>query len=263
MSRIKRLQYCDMRIFFFASVLAVAIMPGVHLLNGDTDSHLCTASRVVGDFGQVSDHVSYSSKQTTPQTSTIDPIPLGPVHNISDVTRRIPVQVSHIVAPDGGNLYGSDSITVVFNRAILPLGATFHPTGKGERVVAKDFFNTEVFLWTCTDDTVVPVGRGWWVTTSIVRFDPLLHWPDSLNCTVTINPLIRASDGTRLTQKNGPTQLTVLTQSASMHYQSVQSAAAMKVRALELNLNRIKALYCRGNGSATRILFFSRTISHF
>lgn len=55
-------------------------------------------------------------------------------------------------------------------------------------------------LWACSGKkelgTAPLPGRTWWVTTSIVRFDPASVWPNDLKCQVRANPALRAFDGT-------------------------------------------------------------------
>lgn len=68
-------------------------------------------------------------------------------------------------------------------------------------------------------------GRAWWVTTSILRFDPDAPWATDLNCTMTVNPKLCAWDHTPF-QLNTSQPLTFLTESLGIFSQGVTSALA-------------------------------------
>ena len=54
------------------------------------------------------------------------PTPYGPVHNTSALTKRLPLKLLRLIAPENP-VEGKDAITVVFNRAVIALGSDFGP----------------------------------------------------------------------------------------------------------------------------------------
>ena len=92
------------------------------------------------------------------------------------------------------HMRAQDAVTLVFSRAVIALGSNFH--GGGNAAVG----GLQPLLWACSGKkelgTAPLPGRTWWVTTSIVRFDPASVWPNDLKCQVRANPALRAFDGT-------------------------------------------------------------------
>ena len=70
------------------------------------------------------------------------------------------------------------------------------------------------------------LGKLRWVTTYILRFDPDHEWPNDLNCTVQVNPMLRAYDGTPLDAPMQATLFPFTTEALSMSIVAVESRQA-------------------------------------
>lgn len=85
----------------------------------------------------------------------------------------------------------------MFSRSVIKLGSNFDSNGYSNATVR----GVHPLLWDCNGGSPKfpggpPVeGRTWWVTTSILRFDPSECWGNDLRCTVRANPLLRSWDG--------------------------------------------------------------------
>ena len=85
----------------------------------------------------------------------------------------------------------------MFSRSVIKLGSNFDSNGYSNATVR----GVHPLLWNCNGGSPKysggpPVeGRTWWVTTSILRFDPTDYWGNDLRCTVRANPLLRSWDG--------------------------------------------------------------------
>ena len=121
--------------------------------------------------------------------------------NASQVLGRIPLKVLRVLAP-ATPVYSSSraAVTLVFSRPVIELGSNFLPEdGSGDSVNVN---GVAPLLWACDGEPKhePPIsGRSWWVTTSIMRFDPSVQWGNDLHCTVWVNPLLRSWDGAQLT----------------------------------------------------------------
>ena len=109
----------------------------------------------------------------------------------------LPLMLSTIVAPPV--LRDRQTLTVLFSRAVIPLGSNFAPAEDPDALRVQ---GVDPLLWQCggRDRTAAPPvpGRARWVTTSILRFDPSADWATDLRCTLFVNPDLRAFDGTLL-----------------------------------------------------------------
>jgi hypothetical protein len=137
-----------------------------------------------------------------------------------------------------------DAITVVFSRSVIPLGSSFNPQPGPSTAAATDVYGSTVLHWQCSASTdgdggysmrrrdSAPTGqpplpgRQWWVTTSILRFDPVVEWPNDLNCTVVVNAVVRAYDGIPLERATPAITLTVTTVPLEVYGGTVTSAIA-------------------------------------
>eukprot|EP00935_MAST-01C_sp_MAST-1C-sp1_P000764 g764.t1 len=149
----------------------------------------------------------------------------GEVTNSSALTRALPLKQLHLIAPDG-DLRGTDAITCVFSRAVIALGSNFNDNPD------PSVLGVEPLLWKCNNvdqmkETGVPpvAGRTWWVTTSIIRFDPSQSWPTDLKCTVRVNPALKAFDHTPFVTETSK-KLDFSTTSLSWSTSDVSSAIA-------------------------------------
>ncbi|KAG2447325.1 hypothetical protein HYH02_007655 [Chlamydomonas schloesseri] len=82
---------------------------------------------------------------------------------------------------------GRQALTVVFTRPVIALGADFGLSPEQADKMAP------FRLLNCP----VP-GKARWVTTTIYRFDPDLHWPSDLDCELTWNTRLVSYDGVPL-----------------------------------------------------------------
>ena len=128
-----------------------------------------------------------------------DPGTSGTVDNASQILGRIPLRQLRLLAPHTPVYsYSKESVTLVFSRPVIELGSNFGDSTS----TTVDVNGVHPLLWKCgaTAPTSVPPvsGRTWWVTTSILRFDPTEPWGNDLECEVFANPLLRSWDGARL-----------------------------------------------------------------
>eukprot|EP01043_Picozoa_sp_COSAG02_P010523 COSAG02_NODE_371_length_23642_cov_21.655227_6_plen_323_part_00 len=85
----------------------------------------------------------------------------------------------------------------MFSRSVIKLGSNFDSNGYSNATVR----GVHPLVWNCNGGSPKfpggpPIeGRTWWVTTSILRFDPTEYWGNDLRCTVRANPLLRSWDG--------------------------------------------------------------------
>ena len=147
------------------------------------------------------------------------PSPNGTGANATHVLSRIPLKQLQLLVPEGevsgqvrimttlrctcpclcADYLLQAAVTAVFSRAVIALGSNFGPETPGGAVRG-----VAPLLWSCNGGGgrgagAAPVpGRTYWVTTSIVRFDPSSGWGNDLKCTVGANPALRSFDGARL-----------------------------------------------------------------
>ena len=127
-----------------------------------------------------------------------------------------------------------DAITVVFSRSVIALGSAFAPHSGPSTGAATDAFGRAMLQWRCNNgataspsSAAAPIpGREWWVTTSILRFDPVAQWPNDVICTVIVDPRVRAYDGTPLRTTDGSGTLNISTAHLSVYAGGVTSAIA-------------------------------------
>ena len=81
-------------------------------------------------------------------------------------------------------------------------------------------------------------GKLRWVTTYILRFDPDGDWPNDLNCTVQVNPMLRAFDGTPLQAPVSATLFPFTTPPLSMSISAVESRRANEQTGVARNVAR-------------------------
>ena len=104
-----------------------------------------------------------------------------------------------------------DTITVVFNRPVLPLGGDWSPDGSPMSTPPP--FRLE--------GASVP-GRIRWVGTYIARFDSFIPWPSDLSFSIVINEDLETFDGEKI-QLPGIRSYSFTTQSLTWNLQSVKS----------------------------------------
>ena len=130
----------------------------------------------------------------------------GVVSNASELLRRIPLRQLRLLVPDDGEVWGQGAITLVLSRAVIELGSNFKPLPNALLGDPGDLLQgggeVQPLVWVCngpSGSNGPPIdGRTWWVTTSIVRFDPSAAWSNDLKCTVAANPKLQSYDGTRI-----------------------------------------------------------------
>ena len=140
-----------------------------------------------------------------------------------DAYLPLPLTLSTIVTKQ--MVQRRQSLTIVFNRAVIPLGSNFAPVDSSK---ALQVHGVDPLLWQCQGQdrgATPPVpGRARWVTTSILRFDPNEDWATDLHCELSVNPELRTFDGTKL----APTTIKARfkTPALTMHLLTVESEAA-------------------------------------
>ena len=99
----------------------------------------------------------------------------GVVTNTSAIFGKIPLKALRLLVPQTPVYGGSKaSVTLVFSRSVIRLGSNFGPEIKAHAETA----GVQPLLWSCNGGSpkfpgAPPIaGRTWWVTTSILRFDP-------------------------------------------------------------------------------------------
>ncbi|CAD7702674.1 unnamed protein product [Ostreobium quekettii] len=107
---------------------------------------------------------------------------------------------------------GSQPLTVVYSRSVVPLGAGFEEFGLPANR---------------TPFTLRPAveGRLWWVTTYIARFDPEGGWPSDLEVEFQLNEELTTFDGVGLSLGD-PEPVVLLTDSLDMSVRKVSSEEA-------------------------------------
>ena len=147
--------------------------------------------------------VALALVQSPPPPPPADGNATGTVTNASQILGKIPLTLLRLLAPETPVYSQSKaSVTLVFSRPVIELGSDFGDTG------TVDVNGVHPLLWRCdgaASPTITPpvTGRSWWVSTSILRFDPTEAWGNDLHCEVLANPLLRSWDGARLGTRTG------------------------------------------------------------
>eukprot|EP01080_Neovahlkampfia_damariscottae_P008821 gene8821-770_t len=135
------------------------------------------------------------------------------VTNPNEITKKIPLNIIHLL-PSNLLLQNRQAITIVYNRAVIPIGSDF-----GQNYTKKENLP---FRIGCN----VP-GKYHWVTTSIFRFDPDIDWPTDLSCPLLIDEEIETFDGNKL--MNDIPKRNYYTPKLTMKIQNVVSKMAQNV----------------------------------
>eukprot|EP01051_Picozoa_sp_SAG22_P011514 SAG22_NODE_1115_length_5527_cov_2.365328_3_plen_222_part_00 len=154
----------------------------------------------------------------------------GTVTNACQILGRIPLKELRILAPETPVYSGSKAaVTVVFSRPVIKLGSNFGGGGGGGAATVN---GVQPLLWLCTGTAARPAwaapvaGRLYWVTTSILRFDPAEGWGNDLRCAVSVNPRLRSYDGAQLVGKRARKTFNTSTLAVGNGYATVSSAKA-------------------------------------
>jgi hypothetical protein len=109
----------------------------------------------------------------------------------------------------------SDAITIIFSKAVIPLGRDFGRESETPQHVS------------LRCPTEQPAGHWRWVTTYILRFDPAgLEWPSDLTCTLTLSKSMSTFTADTLAEPVSVSFTTPLLSVSSISVSSAIAAAA-------------------------------------
>ena len=173
-------------------MLRVLIMLLSALLSTAMAAAAVAAAATAGGTHQHGDDSRTSERNTTS----------GTVTNSSQILNRIPLKELRILVPTTPVYANSKAaVSVVFSRPVIKLGSNFGPIDDPASAAVN---GVQPLLWLCTGTAARPAwaapvaGRLYWVTTSILRFDPTEAWGNDLRCLVSVNPGLRSWDGAAL-----------------------------------------------------------------
>lgn len=125
---------------------------------------------------------------------------------------ELPLEIVQII-PTEQLLMDKQAITIVFNRAVIPIGSDF----------GRNYSNSDPDIPFYLDCNVP--GKYRWVTTSIFRFDPEM-WPTDLSCPLRVNPNLKTFDGEVL---SNPKTITYKTKKLEMNLVNVISNKTLEL----------------------------------